>query len=352
MLTRYGWKAFLSLPMALGIASLTFAQDVLEEKFTQHHILIDTDMMSDDLFALLYLLNQNDIVIEGISVTSSGESGMQMASQLISNFPEKGIPLIYGEQTTFIDGFKFNDEEIQPILPFNSTDSNQHQSKFDVERYPKFSTFLCNKLSEFNSNLVILALGPLTSIAKFFLDCPEGKHKIKKIISMSGAFNVQGNCDYLKNQLFEQYAEYNVFQDPRALQFILDSGVPIDFISLDATYRLPLNSHFFKKDRNIEFINKLLHLISRLNPELKNLSVSALEKCFHYGFFCDPLAAIAVNHSNLFHFVPICLGVVTEEDKDRQMGSLYLCNGANNARYVPYFNPELFEKIFLSGMLN
>ncbi len=77
-----------------------------------------------------------------------------------------------------------------------------------------------------NGELEIITLGPLTNIAITFMRYPEIKPLIKRIVCMGGS-TYDGNVT--------AKAEFNVWVDPDACDYVFKSGVPIVMCGLDST---------------------------------------------------------------------------------------------------------------------
>ena len=75
-----------------------------------------------------------------------------------------------------------------------------------------------------NGNLEVIALGPLTNIAKAIIQYPDIVPLIKQLTIMGGGAK-EGNST--------PYAEFNIWVDPEACQIVLDSGIPTVFCGLD-----------------------------------------------------------------------------------------------------------------------
>jgi inosine-uridine nucleoside N-ribohydrolase len=75
--------------------------------------------------------------------------------------------------------------------------------------------------------LTLVAVGPLTNVARAILLNPERMRRLKEIVIMGGAFRVPGNTTPV--------AEFNIYVDPHAAQLVLDLGVPITIVPLDVT---------------------------------------------------------------------------------------------------------------------
>ena len=73
--------------------------------------------------------------------------------------------------------------------------------------------------------LEILEIAPHTNLALALLKYPDLKHLIKQIVFMGGS-SYAGN--HTPN------AEFNILEDPLAFQIVLNSGIPLKMIGLDA----------------------------------------------------------------------------------------------------------------------
>lgn len=76
----------------------------------------------------------------------------------------------------------------------------------------------------------ILALGPLTNLARLTQDHPDAASKIGRIIAMGGAIDEPGNIG--------PRSEFNIAADPEAADIVLRSGIPVTLIPLDVTRRV------------------------------------------------------------------------------------------------------------------
>ncbi len=92
--------------------------------------------------------------------------------------------------------------------------------------------FLANYF-EHKNDTSIIALGPLTNIARALQTNPKlGKH-CKRFISMGGSFKSHGNCSPV--------AEYNYWCDPHAAQYVFENlDKKIEMVGLDITRHIVL----------------------------------------------------------------------------------------------------------------
>ncbi|MEG0711620.1 MAG: nucleoside hydrolase, partial [Niameybacter sp.] len=90
----------------------------------------------------------------------------------------------------------------------------------------------------------IIALGPLTNIAKALMEDREAFAYLDEFISMGGAYRIHGNCSPV--------AEFNYWVDPHAADYVYQHlPRPVHMIGLDVTRKIVLTPNL------IEFINRL-----------------------------------------------------------------------------------------------
>ncbi|MGH7391114.1 MAG: nucleoside hydrolase [Candidatus Rokuibacteriota bacterium] len=83
--------------------------------------------------------------------------------------------------------------------------------------------------------LTLVALGPLTNLAIAITSDREAMGRIGRVVAMGGAVDVPGNVT--------AEAEFNVHVDPEAAGVVLDAGLGLDLVPLDATRQATLMRH-------------------------------------------------------------------------------------------------------------
>jgi hypothetical protein len=125
----------------------------------------------------------------------------------------------------------------------------------------------------------VLVLGPLTNLADALAADPGLIEKIERVVVMGGAVDVPGNV-YPDGASEPLAAEWNLYIDPEAAAAVVDSGVPITMVALDATNEVALDEDLVDRlaanDTN-EATARVLQLFGLYPPE----------------YLWDPLAAIA-----------------------------------------------------------
>lgn len=105
-----------------------------------------------------------------------------------------------------------------PCLP-ESDLPEQQQSALDL---------ITGAIESYPGKVTLIPTGPLTNVATVFLARPDLKEKIRSIVLMGGAA-YEGNVT--------PAAEFNMHVDPEAARIVLQSGVPVAMIGLDATHQ-------------------------------------------------------------------------------------------------------------------
>ena len=116
--------------------------------------------------------------------------------------------------------------------------------------YEKNAVDFLTELLE-REKISIIALGPMTNLAKVFSRKPELIANVEEMVSMGGSFKSHGNCSPV--------AEYNYWCDPDAAAVVYDlfakAGSKIHMIGLDVT-------------REIVLTPNRLEYMCRLDPEM------------------------------------------------------------------------------------
>jgi inosine-uridine nucleoside N-ribohydrolase len=88
-------------------------------------------------------------------------------------------------------------------------------------------------IGEYGESLVIVAIGPLTNLARLLADRPGLLQKAGRIVIMGGAVWCKGNVT--------PDAEFNFYRDPHAAAAVLGSGLDITVVPLDVTRQVVMD---------------------------------------------------------------------------------------------------------------
>jgi purine nucleosidase len=217
---------------ALGAAmlcstSLTAKEPNLKKKAIP--ILLDTDIGTDvdDAFALALILASPELDLRGITtVGTEPQTRALIVCRFLAAVGKPNIPVAAGAppQPT---------EEIEKQGRYAKPDGGrparapQPVKKSAVE-------FLYQRLKENRGECTLLAIGPLTNIARLLREHPDCKPWIRRIVMMAGSVRVgyKGKAP--------PETEWNIRCDIPAAQAVFASGVPLVVAPLDATTMLKL----------------------------------------------------------------------------------------------------------------
>ncbi|MDO8732746.1 MAG: nucleoside hydrolase [Actinomycetota bacterium] len=189
------------------------------------HVWIDTDMGFDDLAAVLTVAHTPGWVIDGLSLVAGNapmdvvlDNALRAAAFFDWTFPlHRGCerPLI-GELVT-----------AQNILGQDAMKSAG--GSLPLQRAALASddavAALVRYLEHASQPVTVLALGPLTNLATVLLTRPELAARVGQLVWMGGSAG-PGN--------HTAAAEFNAAVDPEAIQTMLDGGMPLQMVGLDA----------------------------------------------------------------------------------------------------------------------
>lgn len=207
-------------------------------------LIIDTDMSFDSWVAILFSALDAHTDLLAVSVSGTGEAhGPPKPLKGNMHFPN--LMRFVVDRLIFQRAPKPN-----PSLPIHDS----------VE-------LISDILRKSKSKITIAAVGPQTNLATVLTHYPELKAKIKGMYIMGGALDVPGNIQALDSRSGNETAEWNFYCDPLAVKVVVDSGVPIFLVPLDATNQVPLTQNFKERLSNLEtpagkFTSKVIHLLT------------------------------------------------------------------------------------------
>ncbi|PVA06780.1 nucleoside hydrolase [Thalassorhabdomicrobium marinisediminis] len=296
---------------------------------------IDTDMGSDDVFAIIAAHAHRRI--DGVSLVSgnaplpqvvrnahrcSAAFGWEFPFYAGADRPILG-PLETAERILGPEGLPVRGEG--PLLP-----------QVAEPALPAFLEPLCDWLQRDDGPRHILALGPLTNLALLALVRPELIARIDRLVWMGGAVG-RGN--------HTPSAEFNAFADPEAVQIVLDRGMTPDVIDLDACRKVLID----EDDVTAQAENTSARgvILTRLLGGYLDIALSRGRKAM--GLY-DPVAAAAMIAPEHFTFAPAetrveCAGPVT-----RGRTATDFISTAPNSRYAVDLDAEAIRTLCLGAL--
>ena len=210
-------------------------------------IIIDCDPGIDDSLAIMLALTSPEIEVLGITIVCGNfpvEMGFENAKKILKQMNRLDVPVYMGEPRPL-------KRDYVNALDTHGADGLGESFLPEVPGYQQeigAVDFLSKALIK--EKVSVIALGPMTNLARLIQKAPAAFDQIEELVSMGGSFKSHGNCSPV--------AEYNYWCDPDAAALVYDTlhqnGKMIHMIGLDVT-------------RKIVLTPTLLEYICRLNKE-------------------------------------------------------------------------------------
>ena len=248
-------------------------------------VIIDCDPGHDDAIALLWALASPGLEVKAVTTVAGNQSiekvtdnaikvltkariydipvGQGYSRPLIGELNDGG--LIHGE--TGLDG---------PQLPEKAFEKSELNS---VE-------LMIKTIEEAQERITLVALGPLSNLARLLIIRPDLKEKIEQISLMGGG--TYGN--------WIPAAEYNIWVDPEAAKVVFDSGIPIIMAGLDVTQKAYVtdeeNEKLKAQGNEVSiFVSELIEFYRQYHYQVEGFPGCTLH---------DPCAIAALVHPEIF----------------------------------------------------
>lgn len=276
-------------------------------------VVIDTDPGTDDALALMMALNSTDLDILGLTTVGGNislASTTRNALRLLDYLGHPEIPVSPGASRP-LGGRRF---QYAPYFHGRSG-LTVRLPQASVNPIPtRAHNYILSLASAFRGELVVLALGPMTNIARAIAKEPRVKGWVSEIVAMGGAFEVPGNVT--------PYAEFNTYSDAVAAEVVLSSGIPVTLVGLDVcnqVYLTPADIAWLsgpsKNERLAE--NIISNWFAIHNPGDR------------YNM-CDPLAVVAAVRPDLLSYRQATVAVETKDQE--RMGRTTARYGSGSVR--------------------
>ncbi len=270
-----------------------------------NRVLIDTDAGVDDTVAIIYAAHSPEVRIEMVT-TVSGNVPVREVTQNVLYLKELlglEVPVFAGASVPRARKLVTAPEVhgIDGVGGFRIS----HSINFRDWEKGDAAMEIVHSARKHGKRLTIVSLGPMTNLADAAAIDADAIRNVKSIIQMGGVFSGYGNTT--------DFTEFNVFVDPEAVDFLLNSGVKINFVPLDLT------ETFFAPRGLVESLTKEPGLAPRL--------ASLLRKALHYYinyhrtkdgldgcFLHDPIAVAAAVNPSWFRFQEAFVSVETKGD--------------------------------------
>lgn len=191
---------------------------------------IDTDPGIDDAVAIMLAARSPEFDLEGV-VTVAGNIGLDKttanARRVLSLCGRAGVPVLRGAAAPLERPAR----EASDIHGGDGLGGVAFPEPAGPEDGRDGIVWLAETLRAAPAGSIdVLALGPLTNIARLVRAAPDAAARMGRLIVMGGAIEEPGNVG--------PRAEFNMAADPEAAAVVFGAGLPVTLIPLDVTRRV------------------------------------------------------------------------------------------------------------------
>jgi purine nucleosidase len=271
------------------------------------HVILDTDIGTDvdDLLALVFVAKAPELCLEGVT-TVHGNTLLRakIAHIVCQKLGLPDLPVVPGISETL------SGHEV--FWPGHEGENIPEMEDTSVETSLSAPQFLSDLSAKYPGELEILAIGPLTNIARTISDFPQFGSRVKRLYLMGGAY-------------WTDYSEHNVEMDVLAAKIVFESSIPITAIGLDVTLRV------WVREAQLELMRTLPNgLGSILEEQIRRWwrFLGTNQNNPH-----DPLAALAMVRPDLFSFATCDVSICMEQDRSGHLIRIDNPDGKISAAY-------------------
>ena len=249
-------------------------------------IIIDCDPGIDDSLAIMLALKSPEVEVLGITIVcgnSPAEMGFENAKKILKYMNRLDIPVYIGESKPL-------KRDYVNALDTHGADGLGESFLPEVEGYQQAISavdFLADVLKK--EKVSVIALGPMTNLARLIQKDQAAFDQIEEIVSMGGSFKSHGNCSPV--------AEYNYWCDPDAAALVYDTlhqtGKMIHMIGLDVTRKIVLTPNLLeyicRLDKETgEFIRKITKFYFDFHWEWEHIIGCVINDPLAVAYFLNP----------------------------------------------------------------
>ena len=185
-------------------------------------VVIDTDPGVDDAIALLMALSSPEIDVVGLTTTAGNvpiSPATRNALAILEAVGRADIPVAKGAARPIRGRYAYArhvhsaEGLTHPLPPPASRPSDTGAVRF-----------LAQTLRAHPGAVTVIALGPLTNLARLHRDHPAVLPLASRLLVMGGAVQTPGNIT--------PHAEFNFYSDPTAARLVMESGIPLTLIDM------------------------------------------------------------------------------------------------------------------------
>lgn len=307
-------------------------------------VIIDCDPGIDDALALLLALASPELDVAGITTVSGNvpaDMGARNAKKVLRQADREDVPIYIGEMVplggTYADAMDTHGsdglgESFLPDVP------GEFPEKPAVE-------FLEETLEKEETD--ILALGPLTNLARLFQKRPELIRRVSRFVSMGGSFRSHGNCSPV--------AEYNYWCDPEAAKICYELSAEarkkIEMVGLDVTRQIVLTPNLISYMERLDkktggFVRKITGFYMDFHWEYEGIIGCVINDPLAAAYLIDPSMCSGFDSFLEVETEGICRGqtVVDSMNFWKKNPNSHVLTETDAKRFMSFFLSRILKK--------
>ena len=208
-------------------------------------VVVDTDAGLDDAIALLYLATSAEVDLRASHRVGDGAGALLPRARNVVGLLELAgrgdVPVSCGPEQPIGTAAAFHPfpDDWRRVADGRYGDAWRiGAGSLDDRPAPEL---LVQAVKGNETPVTLITLGPLTNVAAA-LQLDEGlAADVERVVVMGGAFDVAGNTADAQPPPDRNVAEWNIYADPAAARDVVQAELPLTFVPLDATNRVPLD---------------------------------------------------------------------------------------------------------------
>ena len=298
-------------------------------------LIVDYSPTVSDVAGLMFLLSHPRVEVLAITMSETGEAGCELGMEVTlgilammerEDIPVACDPTVPEHARRWPAEFLEGHERLLDGLPTPLSGPSDEAA----------ADLIARVAAESDRPVTIYAVEPLTVIAKALVDHATLSDDIEHIVIMGGAVDVPGN-------VFDSDAEWNLYIDTHAAAAVIESGVPVTLVPLDATNDVPVPDRYGEKFSGRSQSDAVVYL-SGLVERFPSVTSG-----FYYLW--DELAASVASGETFTTFEEMNLMVVVggPDDGRTMRGDGALVTVANGVERPDFFYEHLLSTLATDG---
>ncbi len=313
----------------------------------KRNVIIDCDPGIDDSLALMLALSSPELEVVGITIVCGNapvELGVINTLKVLKLMNRLDVPIYRGEDRPLVREYvSAQDTHGMDGLGENHIPLVSEEEGIVAEGGVDF---IISALKKYE-NLSIIALGPLTNIAKALQQDEGCFHKIEQFVSMGGSFKSHGNCSPV--------AEYNYWCDPHASNIVFETFQKIDksihMVGLDVTREIVLTPDMLLEMKQInkeksEFISEIVPFYFDFHWEQEHIIGCVINDPLAVAYFIQPSLCTGFEAFTTVETEGICMGqsVVDSMNFWKQKPNSYILTETDSEAFFNFFSERVLGK--------